>query len=146
MRTPTPTLAALTLLLMSGASTLYAGQKPFECREGTGDLGIGRYLCDGGDCTVSEHLKDGRVIHRFSVEPRVRAIDPKGASAGKLKENDVIVAVDGSLVTTFEGGYKLANAKIGVAVVLRIRRDNKELEVRVVPGKGCNLPALTVTE
>jgi len=140
-------LGSLTFLLMSGASSLRAGQGYRDvCRDGTGDLGIGRYVCDGGDCTVSERLKDGRIIHRFSVEPRVTEIDPKGASAGKLKENDVIVAVGGSLVTTLEGGHKLANAKIGEPVVLRIRRGDKDLEVRVVPGKGCNLPRLTVTQ
>ena len=97
-------------------------------------------------CTVSEALRDGRIVHRFSVEPRITSIDPKGPSANILRENDVLVAIDGSLVTTLEGGYKLANAKIGKAVRLRIRRGANELEVPVVPGKGCNLPGLTVTQ
>jgi hypothetical protein len=115
-----------------------------ECREGTGDLGIGLYICNGGDCTVSEHLKDGRVVHRFSVEPRVSEIDSKGPSARNLRENDAIVAVDGSLITSFEGGYKLANARIGVPIKLRVRRNGQEMELQIVPAKGCNLPKLNV--
>ncbi len=123
-----------------------ANQRSRECREGTGDFGIGQYVCDGGSCTVSEALRDGRIVHRFSVEPRITSIDPKGPSANILKESDVLVAIDGSLITTLEGGYKLANSKIGKAVRLRIRRAGKELEVQVLPGKGCNLPGLTVTQ
>ena len=130
-------------LIAQGAQTR-VNQK--ECREGTGDLGIGLFICNGGDCSVSQRLSDGRIAHRFSVEPRVREIDSKGPSALKLKENDVIVAVDGSLITSFDGGYKLANASIDVPIKLRIRRDKRELEVQIVPAKGCNLPKLTVIE
>lgn len=137
-------VGALAVSLLGCAPFLRADEQKSECREGTGDLGIGEYICDGGACTVSEHLKDGRVVHRFSVEPRIHAVDPKGASAGKLKENDVLVAVGGYLVTTLKGGYKLANAKMGVPVMLRVRREERELEIQVVPGKGCNLPNLTV--
>jgi len=140
-------LGTLTFLLMSGASSFRAGQGYHDvCRDGTGDFGIGQYVCDGGDCSVSDRLKDGRVVHRFSVEPRATEIDPKGASAGKLKENDVIVAVDGSLITSFQGGYKLANAKIGVPIKLRVRRDEQEIEIQIIPAKGCNLPKVKVVE
>lgn len=139
--------AIVSLVLAIGiAPALFANQRSRECREGTGDFGIGQYVCDGGSCTVSEALRDGRIAHRFSVEPRITSIDPKGPSANILRENDVLVAIDGSLVTTLEGGYKLANAKIGKGVRLRIRRGANELEVPVVPGKGCNLPGLTVTQ
>jgi len=80
------------------------------------------------------------------VEPRIAVIDAKGPSANLLKENDMLVAVDGSLITTLEAGSKLANSKVGRPVRLRIRREGKELEVQVVPGKGCNMPGLTVTQ
>src|SRR5215467_7321122 len=137
---------ALVVILSSAAFCALSTRAQYkdECREGTGDLGIGEYVCNGGDCSVSTRLKDGRVVHQFSIEPHVTAIDPNGPSVGKLQERDVRVAIDGRLVTTFEGGYRLANAKIGVAVKLRIRRDKKELEVTVLPGKGCNLPRITV--
>jgi len=139
---------ALIVILISPAFCALSTRAQYKdkCREGTGDLGIGEYICNGGDCSVSLRLEDGRVAHRFTVEPRVTAIDPNGPSAGKLQDGDVLVAIDGLLVTTLKGGYRLANAKIGVAVKLRIRRDKKELEVTVLPGKGCNLPKLTVVE
>jgi len=140
-------LTAISLVVSAFIATVSAVPgASHECREGTGDLGIGRYVCDGGSCTVSERLQDGRVIHRFSVEPRISTIDPKGPSANKLRQNDVLVAVDGVLITTLEGGYRLANANIGKAVRLRVRRGREELEIQIVPGKGCNLPGLTVTQ
>lgn len=115
-----------------------------EGKEHSGDLGIGRFVCLGGSCMVNEPLAGGGYAHRFSTEPRVEAIDPGGPSAGKLHEGDVIVAVDGALVTTREGGRRLAELTPGRPIELRVRRDGRELEVSLTPATGCNLPGLIV--
>jgi len=135
---------ATVIALICLAPVSRAETDPLQCRKGTGDLGIGMYVCEGGSCVVSARLPDGGIAHRFSVEPRVTNIDPKGPSFGTLRENDVVVAIDGSLVTTAKGGYALANAKIGLPVTLRIRRGANEMAVTIVPAAGCNLPGLTV--
>lgn|SRR5579864_825198 len=71
-----------------------------------GDLGIGELLCLGGDCKIYARVGD-RLVHQFATEPRLQAIDLAGPSAGLVKEGDVLVAVDGLLVTTAEGGDRL---------------------------------------
>ena len=139
-------LLLATTFSLSQAPRKLAMKQQSECREDTGNLGIGLYVCNGGDCQISDRIKDGRITHRFTVEPLVREIDTKGPSAGKLQQNDEIISVGGSLVTSFEGGYKLANAGIGVPIELRIRRNKREIKVQVVPGTGCNQPRLQVIQ
>lgn len=116
------------------------------CPEGrpvTGDLGIERYRCIGGACEIWTETERG-LTHVFTTEPRIDRLDPKGPSAGGLREGDVLVAVDGILITSEEGGQRLANLRPGVAVTLWIRRGDRDLEVRVVPIPGCNPSALSV--
>jgi S1-C subfamily serine protease len=98
-----------------------------------------------GACAVNER-DDRGWKHLFSVEPVVRAMDPEGPAAGQLKAGDAIVAVDRYLITTAEGGRRLANVWTGVAVVLRIRRNGREHSITLIPAAGCNEPGLTVKE
>lgn len=117
-----------------------------RCPEGhpaTGDLGIEYLLCVAGSCSVN--LRTGRgYAHDFSTEPRVRGIQPGGPASGKLRDGDILISVDGVLITTREGGRRLANLTPGKAVRLRIRRGGKEMDVAVVPALGCNMPRLAV--
>jgi S1-C subfamily serine protease len=116
------------------------------CPEGrpiTGDLGIERYRCIGGACEIWTDSELG-LTHVFTTEPRIDRLDPDGPSAGSLRVGDVLVAVDGSLITSAEGGRRLANLNPGVAAVLWIRRGDRDLEVRVVPVPGCNPSGLSV--
>lgn len=110
----------------------------------TATLGIGLLHCVGGSCTVN--ARDGAGYrHDFSTEPRVWRLDPAGPAARALREGDQITSVDGALITTREGGRRLANLRAGTPVRLGIRRDGAETSVRVVPAAGCNTPALAVT-
>jgi S1-C subfamily serine protease len=117
------------------------------CAEGlprTATLGIGLLQCVGGSCSVNARDGAGRT-HDFSTEPRVWRLDPGGPSAGVLREGDQILAIDGALITTRDGGRRLANLRPGVPVALRIRREGWETRVSVTPRPGCNTPALAVT-
>jgi S1-C subfamily serine protease len=135
-------LAAALALALSATAARAQG-----CEQGvprTATLGIGLLHCVGGTCMVN--ARDGHGWrHDFSSEPRVWELEPAGPASRGLREGDQITSIDGTLITTREGGRRLANLRPGVAVRLGIRRDGAETTVRVVPEPGCNTPALAVT-
>lgn len=135
-------LAALAALALSAS-----GLQAQACRDGvprTATLGIGLMHCVGGTCMINARDGHGR-RHDFSSEPRVWELEPGGPASRGLREGDQITSIDGALITTREGGRRMANLRPGVPVRLGIRRDGAETTVRVVPEAGCNTPALAVT-
>ncbi|HEX6368324.1 MAG TPA: PDZ domain-containing protein [Longimicrobium sp.] len=133
--------AALVLALAARAAEAQT------CGDGiprTATLGIGLLQCVGGSCTINARDGAGRA-HDFSTEPRVWRLEADGPAAGVLREGDQILAVDGALITTRDGGRRLANLRPGVPVALRIRRGGSEMRVSVTPRPGCNTPSLAVT-
>lgn len=134
------------IVLFFAAVTAVGAQAPLRCPEGhpaTGDLGIESLLCVAGSCSVN--LRNGHgYAHEFSTEPRIRGIQPGGPSSGKLQDGDILISIDGVLITTLEGGRRLANLTPGKPVKLGVRRGGKEMDVTVVPGLGCNMPRLAV--
>jgi S1-C subfamily serine protease len=140
---PRLAVPALAACLLASAAAAQAGPCP-ERLPRTATLGIGLFHCVGGNCGVNMRTARG-VAHDFSTEPRVWNLDPAGPAAGRLREGDVVTAVDGALVTTPEGGRRLANLVPGRAVTLRVRRGGEEQEVRLVPVPGCNAPGLVVS-
>lgn len=140
--------AALRRLSLALALALAArGADAQTCEGGvprTATLGIGLLQCVGGSCTLNARDGDGRV-HDFSTEPRVWRLEADGPSAGVLRDGDQILAVDGALITSRDGGRRLANLRAGVPVALRIRRGRAQMRVLVTPRPGCNTPVLAVT-
>ena len=138
-------------LILAGGRAIHAGDaltavSGGHCPEGhpeTGDIGITSLICVSGSCNVNEQSGRG-YTHEFSTEPRIGGVNPDGPADGKLRPGDVIIAIDGVLITTREGGRRLANLKLGVPVTLRIRRAGKELDVTLLPRLGCNMPRLAV--
>lgn len=123
-----------------------ASPQALRCPEGhptTGDIGISHLLCVAGSCSVNLRTDRG-YSHDFSTEPRIRGVEKDGPAWGRLQDGDTLVAVDGVLITTREGGRRLANLTPGRPVALRIRRDDKEMDVTMVPKLGCNMPNLAV--
>lgn len=136
------TLAAALALVLCAASA-----QAQRCAEGvprTATLGIGLLQCVGGACLVNVPAGNG-YKHDFSTEPYVWYLDGDGPAARALREGDQILAVDGSLITSRDGGRRLANLRPNVPVRLRIRREGEEMDVRVTPEPGCNTPRLAVT-
>lgn len=108
-----------------------------NCSEGwstLGALGISEFSCD---CTFDRGTTPA---WRFRGEPEIRAISPGGPAAGRLRAGDVIVALDGLLITTRAAGARLAQLEPGEAVVLTVRRGNREIEVRITPDEPCTPP------
>lgn len=127
-------------------SLLSAARVSGQCtdeRATVGDLGVGMYHCVAGSCGIYDGLD--RRYYTFSVEPQVWKIRPGGPASGRLRDRDVIVSVDGVLVTTARGGRMLANLNPGQAVRLTIRRHGVQREVTVPTGSTCAIPMLIWT-
>jgi membrane-associated protease RseP (regulator of RpoE activity) len=108
------------------------------CAEGwstMGALGITDFSCD---CTFD---RGADPAWRFRAEPRIRGIAADGPASGSLRVGDVLVAIDGMLITTRAAGARLANVRPGVPLRLTVRRGNRELDVRIVPSdEPCEAP------
>ena len=99
-----------------------------------GTLGIGLIQCAGGACTL--YQKAGpESAHSFSVEPRVWDLSEPARS--RLKDGDILLSINGALITTRKGGRELASVKPGQSVELRIRRGKSEKTVRLTAAEGC---------
>ncbi len=108
---------------------------------GFGSIGVGEFECVGGSCAVNMRTGDP-YAHSFSTEPRLRDIAPW---ADVLHEGDVLVAVDGRLITTAEGGRRLGSVKPGQDVKLTLRREGREIQAWLTARQSCELPRLEVT-
>jgi hypothetical protein len=132
---------AATLALFPFAG-IAGAQSNAPCPEGfprTADLGI-RQLDGNFKVGYKREQEDPLVIRKvwkFFEEPRIGAIDPSGPSYGRLKDGDVLVAIDDALITTSEGGRKLGALDPDHPVKLTVRRDGKTVDVKVRPRSRC---------
>ncbi len=120
---------ALAWLLLPGAAVAQTAER---C-ESFPSLGITGLACQ--NCTVSR--SGSRRWASFSTEPRIMGVAPDGPASGLLRADDVIVAVGGHLITTRDGGLAFTDFDVGDEVHLRIRRDGRERDVRVVAEAAC---------
>lgn len=91
-------------------------------------LGITEIKCN---CTFT-FGKDER-LWLFHAEPEIRGVDRDGPSYGKLEDGDVIVGIDGMLITTRKAGIRFSNLIAGEPVELTVRRKGRMRTVTVVP-------------
>jgi hypothetical protein len=68
----------------------------------------------------------------------VNGVVPGGPADGLLRAGDLIVAIDGALITTPAGGARIANLAPGTAVVVRYRRDGRLGEATVRTTAVCS--------
>jgi len=139
-----------TVLRVLGASLLASGLLLVSARQVRGQVGVTAYACPGGleprgdvgiasfecsNCRLSTSA--GERLWSFSSEPVVRVVEPDSPADGRIREGDAIVAVDGYLITTGEGGRRLANLKPGQVVSMVVRSGNRERTVEIVPDSEC---------
>ncbi len=130
---------AATMTIAAALPCALPGQEAeVKCAEGevvVGALGYGKLECE---CTIS-YLKNepGRALYEFRSEPRIWNIFKDGPANKKLREGDVVIAVDGSLITTAEGGRKFGGLTPGVPVTLTVRRGATEIDVTITPEAKC---------
>ena len=98
------------------------------------DLGFAEMSCE--HCTIN--VSPNRVYYRFGTEPRVSEITEAGD--GRLRENDVLVAVDGRLITTQEATDRIATVRRGERVRLTVRRAGRTQDVEITAGRRCLEP------
>jgi membrane-associated protease RseP (regulator of RpoE activity) len=133
---------AATLLGPAAGNAQQTGSRCGPGEVATLSLGISGLECS--NCTLfgaDDHPANMR--WEFRSEPTVLNVRPGGPADGRLRAGDVIVAIDGNLITTREGGRRLLQPADGRAAQLRIRRDGRELEVDVAPEAECRSDHLT---
>ena len=106
-----------------------AVSETLQCATGdpVGSLGI-----TGISCDRCQFYTNGRV-HRavFWTEPTITDLNPDMAAASVLKRGDMLVAVDGQLITTREGSARFSALPATGEVTLRIRRDGRVRDIAV---------------
>ncbi|MEJ7809842.1 MAG: PDZ domain-containing protein [Gemmatimonadaceae bacterium] len=110
------------------------------------DLGITGVDCV--ECTIHASDRPGDAWVEFLAEPRVSGVERRGAADGVLEAGDVLVAVDGTLITTAAGARHFARLEPGRPVMLTIRRGGREQSVEIVPMSRCGpvrIPGQMVT-
>lgn len=146
------TLAAAVLALWlapGGVARAADGGEKTPCADNqprVGDLGILSLDCD---CTYNSHFRstDGRArlvrSWTFRSEPQVGGIRPDGPAVGKLREGDALTAIDGVLITTRDGARRFVEIAPGATATLTVRRNGREIPVRIVADAVCPELALT---
>lgn len=128
-------LAVLTMLLVmyeSAAAGRDSDKLDCESGEPIGYIGIQGLAFKG---TFSINTDENTHRWYFKSEPKIESIDPDGPAAGILKKGDVIVEIDGMLITTRKAGKRFGNIDPGEKVVLKIRRDDRLID-KTITAKG----------
>jgi hypothetical protein len=99
-----------------------------------GDLAVD---FDCQDCEVSYRASSGTWRWRFRSEPSIKHVSAAGPSRGKLQSGDVLVSIDGQLITTRSGGARLAALEPGEPVTVSIRRNGREVTTEITPTAAC---------
>lgn len=108
---------------------LAAQAERLSCSTGqpVGSLGITGIKCDR--CQFYTNGEVHRAV--FWTEPTIEALNAKIKAAAVLKPGDVLVAVDGQLITTKEGSARFSDLPASGNVTLRIRRDGQLRDMSV---------------
>ncbi len=132
----TPSLGVAALLFVEPVAPLHAQDVAASCAADEMLVGVVYTSLHCSNCSL-EIVKATRERRwSFGSEPTITGVRDEGA-AGKLRAGDVVVAIDGYLITTQEGGKRFAQVRPDEQVTLRVRRDGREREVRVVPDARC---------
>lgn len=110
-----------------------------------GDIGVRALRCTGPGASCAINI-DAPARHEFAVEPVITRVDPGLAGSGGLMAGDTLVSVDGLLITTREGGRRLADPPLGRNVAVLVRRRGELLELSLRPRPGCGVSSLRVIQ
>jgi len=124
VRDPRRFFVLLAILATAGTSAVADAPDPLEL------LGIGRFECR---CSQSRQSDSDSWLWLFVAEPEIAAVDPDGPSSGKLRAGDVLVAVDGWMITTRSGGERFSRIEAGTPVELTVRNGGFERRETIVP-------------
>ncbi|HEX6911781.1 MAG TPA: PDZ domain-containing protein, partial [Longimicrobium sp.] len=117
-----------------------SGMDAQRCPNGgwrTGDLGFDSF---SGSVSIRE-TDNQRPQYRFESEIEVEDVTPNGPAAGRLRDGDVITAIDGHLITTAAAGRRFSSLNPGDQVRLTVRRSGRTQDVQIRAGARCTLVA-----
>jgi len=105
----------------------------------SGYLGVGLGDCRGCVLTITQESKGWKKVWSFATEPRIAEIAPDSPAAQALQVGDEVVAIDGVLITSAEGGQRFANIEPNRTVTIRYRRRGQTVDIVVRAGRRCGL-------
>ena len=100
-----------------------------------GDLGFTGIECVR--CVLQPRRPASGPWIEFQTEPILIGVTPGGPAAGKLEERDVLVAIDGDLITTYAAAMRYSQLQPGKPVRLTVRRAGVVKDVEIVRGSKC---------
>jgi S1-C subfamily serine protease len=106
------------------------------CATDHADLGFASIVCQS--CTVSGKHIAGEPDIEFATEPTIAGIRKGGPADGKLEERDVLVAIDGQLITTRAAAIRYSSLTAGTPVRLTVRRGGVVKDVEITPAPSCD--------
>ena len=139
----------ITAVLGSALALTLSGQAIAQERQrqaaacGVNQIAKGSIGYSGLECHCDfTYLKEdtggeGQFFYHFRAEPVIRGAKPGGPADGKLRDGDVVTAIDGYLITTREGGKRFADPEVGRPLTLTVRRGGREVDVEIVPEWEC---------
>lgn len=119
------------LLMTLATSAAWAQGRGGPCTLGY-ELSYGISAIDCLQCTVRSDGNDHWT--EYGAEPVVRAVL---RVANPIQPGDVLVAIDGKLITTVAGGRALSHPEAGHAARFTVRRGGRQLDLNVMPGTPC---------
>jgi hypothetical protein len=90
---------------------------------------------DCGQCNVYGSYLE------YLTPPQIRDIKPSGPAANQLRDNDVLLAVDGLGITTPAAWHRMRDVRPGEAVRFSVRRGADTVMATVAPSERCAAPS-----
>jgi hypothetical protein len=101
---------------------------------GVGQVAVPYFGWDGTECTNC--VIRGSYIE-YLKEPLISSIRGDGPAAGRLREHDMLLAVDGLTITTPEAWHRLRDAKPGESLRFRVRNEGTLREETIIASSRC---------
>lgn len=118
-----------------GAGAAAAATTPCFGGRLEGDLGFTGTECVR--CIVQPQRRADAPWIEFQTEPTLTGITRGGPADGRLEERDVLVAIEGDLITTYAAAMRFSHLEPGKPVRLTIRRAGVVKDVVITPGSKC---------
>jgi predicted metalloprotease with PDZ domain len=134
----------LAVLLLYATPALAQSTCPGD-RPARGDFGIRALRCTGPGASCTINVSDS-ARHELAVEPVITAVEPSLVGRDGVVVGDTLVAVDGLLITTREGGRRLADPPLDRPVAVLVRRRGEVLELSLRARAGCGVTSLRVVQ
>lgn len=128
----------LALVVLLGTAAPAGAQAAPTCA--ADEWAVASFGITGFECNCTIQMQAGnqsRRSYEFRAEPRVLEVRRGGPADGKLQNGDMIVAIDGRLITTREGMRRFGAIEAGTPVSLTVRRGGRELAVVITPDQEC---------